>query len=82
MKIVDEALEKRIVKIMATPARYAYPDPIRGRSEYGYDYHECPKCGHHCLIRGGYAKHYAHAHAPDQKRQIAKRIIKAVRETK
>lgn len=78
----DEALEKRIVRIMASPARYDYPEPRRVRTQWGYDKFECPVCGHLCLINRGYPKHYTARHAPDRKRQIAKRIIKAVRETK
>lgn len=77
----DTALEKRIVRIMATRARYDYPEPIPAwRNNYRIDM--CPVCDKECLKRGGYAKHYTAMHAPDKSRQIAKRIIKAVRSNK
>lgn len=79
-KRTDEALERRIVKLMATPNHYDYPAPIIYESQYGYDRAKCPEPG--CDYDGfvnGYNGHYTHVHRPDANRQKAKRIIKAVR---
>lgn len=80
----NEALEKRINREWAVPNRYeGFPDPIivelETDSGWKYDRALCPVKG--CKYEGlahGFNQHYARTHAPDQWRQKAKRIIKAV----
>lgn len=76
---LDEPLERRISRILAEPNHYDYPKPESFKSRYGYMKDRCPACGHECLKRGGYKKHYTLVHAPDMNRIKAKKIIKAVR---
>lgn len=75
----DDEIEKRIVKIMAQPNHYDYPEPQWVMNEYHYKNAVCPLCGAKCLRLGGYHQHYTLKHAPDNNRQKAKRIIKALR---
>lgn len=74
------ALEKRIGKEWAVPNRYEdFPAPIVYKSQWGYNRARCPVNG--CPYDGfptGFNQHYARMHAPEQWRQHAKRVIKAV----
>lgn len=78
--IDDAGLIERINEIIRTVQDDGVPDPIKTKSPYGYDVHQCSVCGKNCLIRsGGYLKHYAKMHNPLIHTQKAIAIIKAVR---
>jgi len=82
----NEALEKRINKEWSVPNRYeGFPEPLlveltsRWNPNWTYTRALCPVNG--CKYEGlkhGFNKHYARTHAPEQWRQRAKRVIKAV----
>jgi hypothetical protein len=88
--MTERELEKLIVKMMSLPARFDdypkaeivdfYPE-FKDGSWMGTHYPraKCPECGQLCLIKG-FNSHYTKQHRPDNTRQIAKQIIKVIRE--
>lgn len=83
----DIELEKRIGKEWAIPNRYTnFPEPllVTMKSKYNPNWEYiralCPvKLCKYEGLQHGFNQHYARAHAPEQWRQHAKRVIKAVR---
>lgn len=74
-------LEKRVGKEWAYPNRYVgFPEPRIYKTKWGYSRAKCPvkKCKYDGFP-SGFNQHYARTHAPEQWRQHAKRVIKAVR---
>jgi hypothetical protein len=80
---LDVPLKTRIGRILAAPNVYHnFPAPVVYKSRWGYNRAKCPIEG--CKYDGfvvGFNQHYARMHAPDQWRQKAHHIIKAVRAT-
>lgn len=87
---MSEALEKRINRSWAVPNRYVdFPEPLivelesPYRKGWMYERALCPVKG--CKydgLRHGFNQHYARAHAPEQWRQHAKRVVSIFAPTK
>lgn len=78
----SEAVEKRIGKEWAVPNQYHnFPAAVVYMSDYGYKRVRCPiKDCRYDGFSTGFNQHYARTHAPDQWRQKAKRVLKALKQ--